>query len=117
MWPRKGFPGGASGKEPTCQCRRCESRGFNPWVGKIPWRRAWQPHPIFLPGEFHGQRNLVDYSPWSYKELDTTEVTYTHMHMATQSDAQNLKREPGSGARHQLCHLQTLQGVEGAGLA
>ena len=38
-------------------------RGFNPWVGKIPWRRAWQPTPIFLPGEYHGQRNLVGYSP------------------------------------------------------
>ena len=36
---------------------------FNPWVGKIPWRRAWQPTPIFLPGESHGQRSLVGYSP------------------------------------------------------
>ena len=38
-------------------------RGFNPWVGKIPWRRAWQPTPEFLPGESHGQRSLVGYSP------------------------------------------------------
>ena len=45
------FPGGASGKEPTCQCRRRKRHGFNPWVGKIPWRRAWQPTPVFLPGE------------------------------------------------------------------
>ena len=43
-----GFPGGAGGKEPTCQCKRC---GFDPWVEKIPWRRAWQPTPVFLPGE------------------------------------------------------------------
>ena len=49
--------------------------GFDPWVGKIPWRRAWQPTPVFLPGESHGQRSLVGYSPWSCKELNMTEVT------------------------------------------
>ena len=48
---------------------------FNPWVGKIPWRRAWQPTPVFLPGEVHGHRNLGVYSPWGCKESDTTEVT------------------------------------------
>ena len=48
--------------------------GFDHWVGKIPWRRAWQPTPIFLPGESHGQRSLVGYSPWGRKESDTTEV-------------------------------------------
>ena len=42
-------------------------------VGKIPWRRAWQPTPVFLPGEFHGQRRLVGYSPQGHKESDTTE--------------------------------------------
>ena len=46
-----GFPGGASGREPICQCRRHKRPGFGPWVGKIPWRRAWQPPPVFLPGE------------------------------------------------------------------
>ena len=55
-----GFPGGASRKEPACQHRR---HRFDLWVGKIPWRRAWQPTPIFLPGEFHGQRNLAGHSP------------------------------------------------------
>ena len=53
-----GFPDGISGKEPACQCRRHKQHGFNPWVGKIPWRRKWQPTPVFLPGKFHGQRNL-----------------------------------------------------------
>ena len=48
---------------------------FSPWVGKIFWRRAWQPTPVFLPGESHGQRSLAGYSPWDCKELDTTEVT------------------------------------------
>ena len=46
-----GFPGGTSGQEPACQCRRHKRDGFDPWVGKIPWRRAWQPIPAFLPGE------------------------------------------------------------------
>ena len=46
---------------------------FNPWVGKIPWRRKWQPTPVFLPGESHGQRSLVGYSPQGRKESDMTE--------------------------------------------
>ena len=46
-----------------------------PWVRKIPWRRAWQPTPVFLPGESHGQRGLVGYSPWGRTESDTTEAT------------------------------------------
>ena len=45
---------------------------FNPWVGKIPWSRKWQPAPVFLPGKSHGQRNLVGYSLWGCKELDMT---------------------------------------------
>ena len=44
-------------------------REFNPWVGKIPWRRAWQPPPVFLPGESHGQRSLEGFSPQGHKEL------------------------------------------------
>ena len=69
------FPGGASGKEPACQPRRHKRRRFDPWVGKIPWRRAWQPTPIFLPGEFRGQRSLAGYSPQVYKKQDATECT------------------------------------------
>ena len=51
-----GFPRWLSGKEPTCQCRR---HGFNSWAGKIPWRRKWQPTPVFLPGQSHGRRSLL----------------------------------------------------------
>ena len=54
-------------------CLRCKRRGFNPCVRKIPWRKEWQPTPVFLPGEFHGQRNLMGYSPWSHKESGTTD--------------------------------------------
>ena len=52
---------------------QCGRSGFDPWVGKIPWRKKWQPTPVFLPGESHGQRNLVGYSPWGHKESDMTE--------------------------------------------
>ena len=54
----KGFPGGPSGKVSTYQSRRWKRCGFSPWVRKIPWRKAWQPTPVFLPGEFQGQRSL-----------------------------------------------------------
>ena len=56
------------------QCRR---HGLNSWVEKIPWRRKRQPTPVFLPGKSHGQRSLVDYSPWGCKELDRTESDTT----------------------------------------
>ena len=69
------FPDDASGKESTCQCRRHRSHGFDHWVRKIPWRRKWQPTPVFLPRESHGQRSLVGYSPWGCKESDMTEAT------------------------------------------
>ena len=66
------IPGGARGKEPICQCRRHKKHGFDPWVRKMPWRRAWQPTPEFLPGEAHGQRSLAGYSPLACKESDMT---------------------------------------------
>ena len=50
-----GFPSGTRGRESACQCRRCKRLGFSPWVGNILWRKAWQPTPVFLPGE----------SPWT----------------------------------------------------
>ena len=56
-----GSPGGTSGKESPCQCKRCR---FDPWVGKIPWRRKWQPTLVFLPRKPHGQKSLVGCSPW-----------------------------------------------------
>ena len=62
---RWGFLGGSVVKESTCQCRRSRRHGFNPWVGKIPWRRLWLPTLVFLAGKTHGQRSLV-----GYKESD-----------------------------------------------
>ena len=77
--------GGASGKDPTCQCGRLKRLRFNPWVRKIPWRRTWQPTPVFLTRQSNGQGSLMGYSPWGHKELDTTEVTsHTRTHWFSQ---------------------------------
>ena len=70
-----GLPRWHSDKEPNRQCRRCKRLGFDPWVEKIPWRRKWQPTPVFLLGKFHGQRSLEGYSPWGRKESNPTEHT------------------------------------------
>ena len=59
---------------------QCGRPGFHPWVGKIPWRRAWKPTPVFFPGESHAQRSLAHYSPWGHKELDMTEQLSTARH-------------------------------------
>ena len=66
----KGLPWWSDGKETACQCRR---RGFDPWVGKTPWRRERQSPPVFLPGESNGQRSLAGYSPRGRRESDTNE--------------------------------------------
>ena len=60
------------GKESACQCRRPR---FNPWFKKIPWRRKWEPTPVFLPGKSHGQMSLVGYSPWGRKRAGHNLVT------------------------------------------
>ena len=73
-------PSGASGKESACQYRRQKRHSFDPWVRKIPWSREWQPSPIFLPGEFYGQRSLAGCSPWGHKELDLWVHVHTHTH-------------------------------------
>ena len=62
----KRLPWWLSGKEPTCQCRRLR---FDPWVGKVPWRREWQPTPVFWPGKSHGQRRLGGYIPWGHRRV------------------------------------------------
>ena len=63
-----GFPGGSDGKVSACNA------GDIALISKkIPWRRKWQPTPVFLPGKSHGQRSLTGYSPWGLKELDMTE--------------------------------------------
>ena len=82
--PVRAFQVATSGKQTTCQCRRCKRLGVKSWVRKIPWSRKWQPAPVVLPGKFHGRRSLMGYSPWGHKELDTTKShthTCTHTHL------------------------------------
>ena len=67
------FPGGARGKELDCQCRRHKRPGLDPWVGQIPWRRAWQPTPVFLPGESPRTEEPDRLTVHGVAELDTTE--------------------------------------------
>ena len=73
-----GFPWWLSSKESAYDAEDAECPRFDPWIGKIPWRRAWQSTPVLLPGESHRQRSLAGYSPWACEESDTTEVTNTH---------------------------------------
>ena len=74
-------------------CLQCRRRGFDPWVGKIPWRRKWQSTPVLLPGKSHGQRSLVGYNPWGPKELDTTEW----LHFTFRDNAGDPSWTPGLG--------------------
>ena len=66
LWPLPGLPRWCSGKESACRRRSCRRHKFDPWVGKIPWSRKWQPAPVFLPGKFHGKRRLVGESSWGH---------------------------------------------------
>ena len=71
-----GFPGESDGKESVCYAG---DPGLIAGLG-IPWRRKWQSTPVFLPGEFHGQRSLASYSLWSHKESDPTEQQRRHIY-------------------------------------
>ena len=67
IWVAAGLPKWHSGK--VNQCRKCRKGEFDPWVRKIPWRRKWQPTPVFLPGKSHGQRSLVGCGPWGSQKV------------------------------------------------
>ena len=75
MRAKESFPGGTSGRELAFDTGDIMKHGFDPWVRKIPWRRAWQPIPVFLSGESHGWRSLAGYSLRGLNESDATEVT------------------------------------------
>ena len=79
---------GAGGKEPACQHRRHRRHRFHPWVRKIPWRRRWQPSPVFWPGKSHGQRSLVGYSSWGHKEWP--DLATEHYNLTVISEYWNL---------------------------
>ena len=96
-----GFPGGPVSKASVClQCRR---PGFDPWIGKIPWSRKWQPTPVFLPGESHRQKSLVDYSPRSHTESDTTEQQHTFEYETSKAKNNANGGFPGGPVVQNLC--------------
>ena len=104
-------------KEPTCQCRRCWRQGFSPCVRKISWRRPWQPTPVFLPGESHGQGSLAGYSPWGRKESNMTAKSLTwlkqlRMHACTASQT-NWEKEAQS---HSILKPARMLGIFQSGL-
>ena len=90
-----GFPHSSAGKESACNVG---DMGSVP-IRKIPWRRAWQPTAVFLPGESHGQRSLAGYSPWGRTESDTTEVTSLVCASVSSS-------EHGNNGAHRVGQLQ-----------
>ena len=89
MW---GFSGGTSGKDPTCQCRRHKRHEFDPWIRKIPWRWAWQPIPVFAPGESHGQSPGGLQSVGSQR-VGMVEVTYYTCMQGVYKDCSREKRK------------------------
>ena len=93
-------------KNLPCECRRYKRRGFSPWIGRIPWRRAWQPTPVFLPGESHGQRSLAGYSLYGRKELDTTEAT---LHAQAHLTIENIQM-----AKEHIKRCSTSHAIRGA---
>ena len=99
-WAR-GSPGVTSSKEPACQCRRHKRRRFDSWVGRIPWRRAWQPIPVFLPGEFRGLWSLVSYSPWVAKRQ--TRLKWLSMHSAWARSHSGLRVPTATSSQVPMC--------------
>ena len=100
-------------KEPACQCWR--SRGFSGWVEEMSWRRKWQPTPVFVPGESHGQRSLVGYSPLGRKESDMTwQLNNNYLELQQEERPQTciiLKQKVFSFGKMQFC-LKRISGGE-----
>ena len=103
-----GFPGGILVKDPCRRRKRCR---FNPWVGKIAWRRKWQRTPAFLPGESHGQRSLAGYIPGGHKESDMTEHAHTHKHTQTHTHTHTPHTHQGPTSAPQITQGQALLSV------
>ena len=110
-----GLPRWNSGKEFACQCKRRKRHSFNPWVRKIPWSRKWQPTPVFLPAEAHGQRSLVGHSPWGHKSqtwLNTQSDIILYLSLSHLGDwglipGDQIENQVGSGPDTNLVLSQT----------
>ena len=84
----EGFPGGSVVKNPLANAG---DSGLIPGLGRSPWRKKWQPTPVFSLGKYHGQRSLVGYSPWGCKESDMTEAIHTHTSEGTAEKGEMLR--------------------------
>ena len=117
LWYIRGFPGGAGGKEPACQSRRHTRLGFDPWVGKIPWRRAWRPTPIFLPGESHGQKGLVSYRPIGSQRVghNWSDFASKHACILVAKLLQELELQAGEGEATPISAIAECISSPGAG--
>ena len=103
--PSSEHPRCVSGKKKST--RQCKRQRFDPWGGKIPWRREWLPTPVFLPGESHRQRSLAGYSPWGHTESDTTECAHTHTHTHTHIHTHPFFTTYPSVRTNKLCSVRT----------
>ena len=123
-----------SGKESACQCRRHRRHGFKPWVGKVPWRRKWQPTPVFLPGKFQGQRSIgrlqsirlqrighnlmTKHTTYTYTKIFYLYI-YTHIHIYTYIDRYYIYTymgfPDGSDSKESACDARDLDLVHGSG--
>ena len=84
------LPWWLSNKEYCCQCKRCIRHRFSLWVGKIPWRRKWQPTPVSFSGKFHGQRSPVGCTLWGHRESDTTQQLSIQTNFKEKADAKDI---------------------------
>ena len=121
-----GLPRWLSGKESACQCKSPRRRRFDPWVRKSPWRRKWQPTPIFLPGELHGQRSLAGYTlcghrvrrDWAHARTCARAHKHTHTHTHThQTQYSRLENSIDSGAWPAAVHGVVSMGSQKVGQA
>ena len=105
MWKKcAGLPRCYSGKESVCQCRRLKGCRLDPWIGKIPWSRKWQPTPVFLRGKFHGQRSLAGYRPCH-------DWAHTYWRKCERYACQECSRAGSSAARYRNNWLSSVQSL------
>ena len=106
------FPGGSQLRI----CLQCRKHGFDPWVGKILWRRKWQPAPVLLPGKSHGQRSLEGYSPWGCRRVPAAAAAEVREGGGSERGVGKGRERQGDDSRGRLAHLASWWQVQTASL-